>query len=78
MSQIESAEAPNEAVIPLQREVQRKYGRNPLALERYELLVKSLFAEQDVTGPIGEMHGVRVGASRRGLQVNIGPGGRVN
>ena len=60
VSQIESVEAPNEAVIPLQREVQRKYGCNPLALQQSRRLVKSLFAERDVTGSIGALHSVRV------------------
>lgn len=59
MSETDSTEAPNEAVIPLQREVQRKFGRNLLALQQFERLVKGLVAEQDVAGPIGELPSIR-------------------
>lgn len=59
MSGTNSAEVPNKAVISLQREVQRKFGRNLLVLQQYERLVKGLVAEQDVAGPINELHSIR-------------------
>lgn len=43
----------------VQRETQRKFGRNLLRLQQYERLIKGLVAEQDVAGPIGELHAVR-------------------
>lgn len=48
-----------ENVAALHREVQRKFGRNLLRLQQYEKLMKSLIAEQDVSGPASELHNVK-------------------
>lgn len=51
--------SPPENVITLQREVQRKFGRNLLRLQQYEKLVKILVAEQSVAGNVNDLHYVR-------------------
>ena len=49
----------SERLRAVQRETQRKFGRNLLRLQQYERLIKGLVAEQDVAGPIGELHAIR-------------------
>ena len=49
----------SESLRAVQRETQRKFGRNLLRLQQYERLIKGLVAEQDVAGPIGELHAIR-------------------
>jgi hypothetical protein len=39
----------------MQREIQRKFGRNMLLLQQYERLMKSLVAEQSVSGTVDEL-----------------------
>lgn len=48
-----------ESLQTIQREVQRKFGRNLLLLQQYERLMKGLVAEQDIAGPIGELQQVK-------------------
>lgn len=48
-----------ENVSTLHREVQRKFGRNLLRLQQYERLMKTLVAEQDIAGPVGDLHIVK-------------------
>jgi len=43
----------------VQREVQRKLGRNLLRLQQYERLIKALVAEQDIAGSIGELQNIK-------------------
>jgi hypothetical protein len=43
----------------IQREVQRKFGRNLLLLQQYERLMKWLVAEQDIAGPMGELERIK-------------------
>lgn len=49
----------SERLCAVQRETQRKFGRNLLRLQQYERLIKGLVAEQDVAGPICELHAIR-------------------
>lgn len=49
----------SENIATLHREVQRKLGRNLLRLQQYEKLIKSLVAEQEIAGPMDELHNVR-------------------
>jgi len=53
--------APDEEIIPLQREVERKFGRAVLRLQQYERLAKQLLAEQDVAGPADEFLSIKMG-----------------
>lgn len=48
-----------ENVNNLQREVQRKFGRNLLLLQQYEQLVKALVAEQSVAGNVNDLYNVK-------------------
>ena len=63
MPRIENGESlmPNasEIVEDVQRDVQRRFGRNLLLLQQYERLIKAMVAEQDIAGPIGELQNVR-------------------
>lgn len=56
---LSSSEDASERLRAAQRETQRKFGRNLLLLQQYERLIKGLVAEQDVAGPIAELHNVR-------------------
>lgn len=43
----------------IQREIQRKFGRNLIRLQQYERLIKALVAEHDIAGPIDELHSIK-------------------
>ncbi|MCX7166604.1 MAG: OST-HTH/LOTUS domain-containing protein [Rhodocyclales bacterium] len=43
----------------MQREIQRKFGRNLIRLQQYERLIKALVAEHDIAGPIDELHSIK-------------------
>jgi hypothetical protein len=49
----------SERLQAVQREVQRKLGRNLLRLQQYERLIKAMVAEQDIAGPIGELQNIK-------------------
>lgn len=43
----------------LQREIQRKFGRNLIRLQQYERLIKALVSESEVAGPIDEIASIQ-------------------
>lgn len=49
----------SEALLDLQRTVQRKLGRCLLRLQQYELLLKALVAHSDIAGPPDQLQAVR-------------------
>ncbi|MBS1131997.1 MAG: hypothetical protein H6R16_2999 [Proteobacteria bacterium] len=55
----ENATLGPEALLDLQRTVQRKLGRCLLRLQQYELLLKALVAHSDIAGPPDQLQAVR-------------------
>lgn len=49
----------NEALQPLQREVQRLLGRSLLRLQQYERLMKAIVAHHDISGPAHSLDAIR-------------------
>ena len=64
-----------ENIAEVQREVQRKLGRNLLRIQQLEVMVKSMVAHSVIESESGDMHSFRRGrqATRR-QGVRVGPG----
>ncbi len=61
-----------ESLQTIQRQVQRKFGRNLLLLQQYERLMKGLVAEQDIAGPIGDLQQIKESQIRAVAKKTLG------
>jgi hypothetical protein len=57
--ELDSPSQDQDALMAMQREVQRKFGRVVLILQQYERLVKGLVADKDLAGPISELQQIK-------------------
>lgn len=53
------ADVDSEPLPSIQREIQRKFGRNLIRLQEYERLMKALVAEHDIAGPIDALNSIK-------------------